>query len=488
MDIKHSYLYNEDLAPVPQEKRTWGMWNIAALWIGMSVCVTTYMLAANLMKAGMKWWQALLTITLGNFIVYIPMVLNAHAGTKYGIPFPVLLRSSFGVVGANIPAMMRALVACGWFGIQTWIGGQALYLMGSSIFGYEMAPPVDPNTIFGASAGQFAAFLLFWAINIAIILIGIESIKWLETWSAPLLLLIGGGLLWWGWSAAGGFGVMFSDKTVGAMRGGGDFDFWIVFFPQLTAVVGYWATLSLNIPDFTRYAKSQKDQALGQLVGLPTTMALFAFIGIAVTAATVVVYGEAIWDPTLLMAKFMENPMVVLLATIALSIATLSTNLAANVVGPANDISNLRPSLISFRTGAVITGIVGILMMPWKLLADPTGYVFTWLIAYSALLGAVGGVMIADYYLVRRAKLNADALYDPNGEYAYGGSGCNWRAILALAIGIAPNVPGFLHNTGVHETSSFFVQLYTYAWFVSFGLAMAAHVALSKVAPPSKAA
>ena len=482
--LENSHLYNEDLAPVPLEKRSWNMWNVAALWIGMAVCIPTYMLASSLIKGGMSWKQAFVTITLGNLIVLMPMVLNAHAGTKYGIPFPVLLRASFGTFGANIPAMLRATVACGWFGIQTWIGGSAIYTLLSVIFGFEAAQ-VGAGPIFGLSAGQFGCFMLFWAVNIAVILAGINCIKWLETWAAPFLLIIGLGLLYWGVSKAGGFAVIFSDETLNIIRGekAADFDFWMVFWPSLTGMVGFWATLSLNIPDFTRYAKSQKDQMMGQLIGLPTTMALFSFIGIAVTCSTVVIFGEAIWDPVALLGKF-DSKVVVGFALFALTIATLSTNIAANVVSPANDFSNLAPKVISFKMGGIITGVFGILMMPWKLLSGGA-YVFVWLIGYSSLLGAIGGVMIADYFVLRGCNLKANHLYSPKGEYSFGGGAINWRAVAALVLGIAPNVPGFLKAAGIgsFQFPDFLLSLYPYAWFVSFAIAFAVHILLSLIAP-----
>jgi NCS1 family nucleobase:cation symporter-1 len=482
MDIRQSPLYNEDLAPVQIESRSWGMWNIAALWVGMAVCIPTYTLAAGLITQGMTWVQALLTIVLGNVIVLIPMILNAHAGTKYGIPFPVLLRSSFGVKGANIPALMRALVACGWFGIQTWIGGSAIYILHSVIFGFEPAGPEEAIPIIGLSLGQLSCFLLFWAINIGVILAGIDTIKWLETLAAPFLIAIGLGLLYWGVNSAGGFGAVLSESTVAAVRGdlSGDFNFWAAFWPNLTAMVGFWATLSLNIPDFTRYARSQREQVLGQVIGLPTTMALYSFIGIAVTSATVIIFGEAIWDPVLLLGRF-ENPVLVGFALFALTIATLSTNIAANVVSPANDFSNLSPRKISFRKGGVITGVIGILIFPWRLYADLANYIFTWLIGYSALLGSIAGVMLVDYYLLRRADLKVDDLYLPDGAYSFR-SGINWKAVLAVLIGIIPNVPGFLSHVsaGSIGVPGIFNEIYTYAWFVSLLIAGAVHWILSR--------
>ncbi|MBI4367007.1 MAG: NCS1 family nucleobase:cation symporter-1, partial [Deltaproteobacteria bacterium] len=375
-------LSNPDIAPVPASRRTWGTLHFFSLWVGMVVCIPTYMIAASLIDGGMNWSQAMWTVLLGNCIVLVPMLLNGHAGVKYGIPFPVLARASFGVRGSNIAAMLRALVACGWFGIQCWIGGAAIYSMLLVIWPGAAAVPKFLPAVLDVGLIPFACFLAFWAVNMWLIWRGVETIKILETWCAPFLLACGFALLVWAYRAADGFGPIVSAPSKFADAAA----FWRFFAPALTGMVGFWATLSLNIADFTRYAKSQRAQVWGQALGLPTTMTLFAFIGIAVTGATVVVFGEAIWDPVVLVRRF-DHPFLVLASMFAVLIATLATNLAANVVGPANDFSNLAPATINFRRGGCITGVIGILMMPWKLVADPSGYIFTWLIGYSALLG-----------------------------------------------------------------------------------------------------
>ncbi len=447
-------LYNEDLAPVPLEKRTWGTYNYAALWISMSVCVPTYMLASGLIAGGMNWWQAILTILLGNLIVLVPMVLNAHAGTKYGIPFPVLVRTSFGVRGANIPAVLRALVACGWFGIQAWIGGQAIYSMLKIMW-----PPAGEY-----ASGVWICFFAFWALNMWVVWRGIETIKFLEGVGAPFLLGIGLLLLLWITGKAGGLGPVL--KTPSKFHTTAEF---IRFFiPSLTGMVGFWATVALNIPDFTRYARSQKAQMWGQVLGLPTTMTFYSFIGVAVTSASVVLFGRPIWDPVELLGKF-NQPVVAFIAMIALLLATLSTNVAANVVSPSNDFSNLNPQRISFRTGGMITGVIGVMMMPWKLLSDLSAYVFGWLVGYSGLLGPIAGVMIADYFLVRHAQLNVEDLYRRNGVYEYR-NGINRRAVIALGVGIAIALMGLIVPP--------LRFLYDYACFVGFGVSGAVYVML----------
>ena len=472
-----SRYYNEDIAPTSTAARTWKMLDIAALWVGMSVCIPTYMLASSLIQGGMNWWQAIITVALGNIIVLVPMLLVAHAGTRFGIPFPVLSRASFGLAGANIPSMLRAIVAYGWFGIQTWIGGAAIHQMMAAGFDWWAAlPHVDLGFIGNLPLGAWLGFFVFWGINMWVIWRGIESIRFLEKLGAPFLLAIGLGLLAWAWTEAGGFGPMLSQPDRFATTA----DFWAFFFPALTGMVGFWATLSLNIPDFTRFARSQKDQMLGQALGLNVTMPLFAFIGVAVTSATVVIFGEEIWDPVLVLARFKSVP-VVIISMLALAVATLTTNLAANVVAPANAFTNLSPTRISFRTGGLLTGFIGILMMPWKLLADPTGYIFTWLIGYSALLGPIAGIIIGDYCLHRRLKLDVDALYHP-GPYSFT-KGFNLRALVALVLGIIPNIPGFLGTVGVIDPGTFWMKLYTYAWFVGFGLSLGIYLAATRIWP-----
>ena len=490
-DLSGSPYYSHDMAPVPRAERRWGTKDLAVLWISMSACVPTYMLASGMIEEGMNWWQAIVTIFLGNVIVLIPMVLNAHAGTKYGIPFPVYCRPSFGLLGANVPALLRALVACGWFGIQTWIGGAAIYTIM-----LEFVPAwgkLAQIPVLGINPAELGCFLFFWAINIFVILKGIESIRLLLNVKAPLLITLGLVLLAWAYIRANGFGDMLSHPSAFAAGGAKAGQFWPFFFASLTANVGFWATLSLNIPDFSRYAYSQRDQALGQAIGLPTTMALFSFIGIAVTSATVVIYGKSIWDPIVVLSKF-QNPIVLFVAMLSLCIATLATNIAANVVSPANDFAHLAPRYVSFRLGGLITGILGILIQPWKLVKDPTGYIFRWLIAYSALLGAVGGILVADYFVIRRTRLDLPGMYKKDGPYWYTG-GFNFNAIIALVLGVAPCVPGFLaavsdswkaYFTPAEPSAWSIVDLYPYAWFISFAISFVVYVLLMAVAGPKQ--
>ena len=487
-ELQGSQLFNADLAPVPAARRKWRLGSFAALWISMSACIPTYMLASSLIGGGMNWWQAILTIFLGNLIVLVPMVLNAHAGTRYGIPFPVYCRAAFGTKGANVPALLRAFVACGWFGIQTWIGGNAIYKILAVFVPSLAGTPANP---FGITFPQFLCFLFFWGVNMLVVYKGIDCIRWVLNIKAPLLIALGLLLLFWAYRHAGGFGPILSQPSAfapGRPRSG---QFFAFFFPALTGMIGFWATLSLNIPDFSRYAVSQRDQVLGQALGLPLTMALYSFIGVAVTSATTIIYGQTIWDPVDVLTRF-DNPVVLVVAMIALCIATLATNIAANVVSPANDFAHLAPRRISFRLGGLITGVIGVLMMPWKLVADPNGYIFVWLIAYSALLGPIGGILIADYFIYRRRRLNLPALYQPDGEYRFT-NGFSAVALLALLLGVLPSLPGFLVQVKLlkaEHVAPGLAGLYNYAWFVGFAIAFVAYLAgrkLTVLAPPTVA-
>jgi nucleobase:cation symporter-1, NCS1 family len=455
--IESSPLYNPDLAPATAERRTWGTYNFAALWVSMSVNILTYMLAASLIQGGMNWKQAVVTVFLGNSIVLVPMLLNSHPGARYGVPFPVLARASFGVLGANVAAVLRALVACGWFGIQTWIGGEAI----STLIGV-----LAPGWAHFAHSTAIC-FLAFWLINVAVILKGIEYIRFLQGISAPILLGVGLLLLAWAYHAAGGFGPMLAAPS----RFTSFPEFLKFLIPALNATVGFWATVSLNIPDFTRFARSQRQQVIGQALGLPTTMTLYSLIGILVTSATVVIYGSAIWDPVQLLSRF-HSPLAVVISLLAILLATLNVNIGANVVSPANDFSNLWPRKISFRTGGVITCFMGVAMMPWKLLASYGTFIFGWLGGYAAFLGPVAGIMICDYFVIRRRVLIVDDLYLRGGIYEYS-RGFNWLAVIALATGAGIALVGLVIPS--------LRPLYDYSWFVGFAVSFGVYYALMRL-------
>jgi len=452
-------LSNDDLAPTKPAHRTWTTYNYIALWFSMSMEITTYQLASSMIAKGMDWKQAIGTVLLGQLIVLVPMLLNAHAGAKYGIPFPVFIRAPFGVRGANVPAILRALVACGWFGIQSWIGGQAIH---------SMLLVVWPN-VAQVDWALGACFLGFWLLNMVVVWRGVESIRFLQGFGAPFMFVMAAALLIWVRVKAGSFGSMLSTPSrFHTWR-----EFAPVFFPTLTGMVGYWATLALNIPDFTRYSKSQGAQIVGQGFGLPVAMTLYTFVGIAVTSASVMIFGEPVWNPITLIARF-GQPWIAFIALIAILVATLNVNIGANVVSPSNDFSNLYPKLISYRTGGMITGFLGLAMRPWKLLASPDAYIFGWLEGYSGLLGPVAGIMVADYFLIRKTRLDVQSLYHREGVYHYT-RGINPRAMAALVAGVVAAL------VGLWVPSMRF--LYDYSWFVGFFVAAALYLALMRMAP-----
>ena len=562
-DVSNSPLWSEDAAPVPANKRTWNQWHLASIWVGMAVCVPTYMMAALMISEGFNWIVALVIIGLANLIITIPMVLNGHAGVKYGIPFPVLGRSSFGTVGIHLPALVRALVACGWFGIQTWLGGMAIYAIYCAIVGIPFTD--DLNT------AKFICFGIFWLINIFFIIKGTESIKWLEIYAAPILIIMGIVLIGWGASQAGGFGIVLKQSTqlnkshsitnfgntyfleidpIVNADGSVKADAYQISYPDLsgnistsewlpveeriqpykldplvvavdsvlsagfpltiqlkstknekeyfskkadvvytvapvkpkpkiwsyiiwlTGMVGFWATMSISIADITRYTDSQKSQVKGQFIGLPGTMILYSFVGIFVTCAAVInfkdvlISSDAPWDPIDLLARF-ESPVVIIVAQIFMLIATLSTNIAANVIAPANAISNVNPKAINFTKGGLIAALVGIALCPWLLMNN----LFPILIFVSGLLGPVLGIMLCDYFTLRKKNLNLNELFKPDGIYSYSG-GFNWNAMIALALGIGSVLLGYF----VSELSF----LYSMSWFTGFFVSYIAYYFLMK--------
>jgi NCS1 family nucleobase:cation symporter-1 len=478
--LQDSPLYNPDLAPVPVRRRTWNTYNYCALWIGMAHNIPTWGLAAGLVALGMAWYQAIIVIALGNLIVLVPMLLNSHAGTKYGIPFPVFARASFGVFGANVPALLRAFVACGWFGIQTWIGGLSFYTLAGALFGdaWSKAPELlgNPWTL-------WLSFALFWILQMLIILRGMDTLRRFENWAAPFVMAVAVLLLVWMAIQAKGFGPILADN--GKLGWGPQF--WTLFFPSLMAMIAFWSTLSLNIPDFTRFGASQRQQMVGQALGLPTTMTVFPIIAVLVTSATVVVYGKAIWDPVTLLGRF-QNPVVVVLALFSLIVATLSVNVAANTVSPSYDFSNAFPKAISFRMGSLITGVLGIVIQPWRLFSDPHIYIFTWLGFYGGLLGSVAGVLIADYWLIRRTELRLADLYRVNGVYSYT-AGWNFRGLVSILVGAvaavggaytAAGTPGPFPSPGLLP---FLRPLYDYSWVVGLFVAFVLYYLLMVLFP-----
>ena len=411
-------------------------WDLASLWVGLVVGVPSYYLAGSLVDLGMSALQGVATVAFANLVVLGTLVLTAAPAVTHGLPFPVLARAAFGVRGAHVPAVIRALVGCGWFGIESWIGGRAIFLLlPSRLKSYQ--PLLAPVPGLGAAPLEFACFLAFWAAQLGIIMHGMEGIRKLEKFSAPVLIVLTSALLAWAYTSAGGFGRI------------------------------------LSLPP--RTARSQADQVLGQ-AGLPVFMGMFTFAGLAITSATQAIFGHVISDPIELLGRI-GGPATTFLAIFGIGLATVTTNIAANVVAPANALVSMSPRRFTFAKGALVTALLGIAFQPWRLLSSSESFVYTWLLGYSALMGPIGGVILADHYIVRRTALDVDALYseDSGGPY-YFQSGFNVAAMAAMAAGVAPIVPGFLHKVGVLPgVSKTFVTAYNNAWFVSFFVAGAVY-------------
>jgi NCS1 nucleoside transporter family len=470
---------NAELAPTRLPERHWTTYNYAALWMGMALNIPSYLLAAGLVALGMNWLQAFLIITVGNLVVLVPMLLNSHAGTKYGIPFPVFARAFYGIRGANLPALLRAFIACGWFGIQTWVGGQATYVILGKLVGDSW---INARSYGGQPWTLWLCFAAFWVLQMVLIWRGIEALRVFESWAAPLVMVGFLALMVWVVVKAGGLGPILDQPST---LGWGT-EFWKIAAPSLMGMIAFWATLSLNMPDFTRFGGGQRQQAIGQVLGLPTTMSLIAVMSIVTTSGTVVIYGEAIWDPVVLAARF-ENPVVVVVGLVIAILATMTTNVAANVVSPSYDFSNAVPKLLNYRTAGLLTGVLGIVIQPWRLISDPSIYIFVWLGFYGGVLASVAGVLIAGYWFVNRTRLHLADLYLPDGRYWYA-AGWNWRAVVATAVGAVLAVGGAYSNPGAGPFPAdgaipFLKPLYDYSWIVGLVAGFVVYLGLSAATP-----
>lgn len=480
-NIKDSRFFNEDLAPVPFAGRTWHTYNYAALWMSIAHGIPTYYLASGLIDMGMSWVQAVGIIGLGNLIVMIPLLLNSHAGAKYGIPFPIIARAAFGIRGSNIPALIRAISACGWFGIQTWVGGQAIFTLSTVFLGSWWS---EAGEIGGHPWTMWLSFGIFWLIQMALVLRGIESIRQLENWAAPLILVVAFVLMVWVMNLSGDVGAVLTPHSE---LGWGP-EFWRIFPGALMGMIAFYATMSVNISDFTRFAKSQKAHVVGQSVGLTPTVVLFTTIGALTTAATVEVWGRAIWDPVELVGMI-PNALVVFFSLLCVIIATVAVNVAANTVGPAYDFSNAFPRLVSFKTGGLITGVIAILMQPWNLMASSNLYIFVWLGITGAFLGSVGGILVTEYWVNRKRYLHVEELYLDGGRYTYW-RGFNWRAMTAMVAALVLSIGGAYSDPATggpfpeHGVIPFLKPLFDLNWAVAFLTGLIVHLVLSRLFPP----
>lgn len=426
-ELAGSKYMNADLVPTSAAERTWSTYNIGMLWVGMVICITGFSYAAALIALGMAPIIALINVLIGNLIILIPMQLNSHAGTRYGIPFPVFSRITFGRVGAHLPSLTRAIVAAGWCAVQCWVGGAAF----SSIISVFSSSWDTEGT------GRFIGFGLFMIVTLILGLRGSEGIKWIEAIGSPVLIILCVGLLVWIITLGNDYGVSVADMFLAgnneeALAANGGMAY--VFMAGITSNIAVWATLALNIPDFSRYAKSQKAQFRGQLYAMPTSVMALVIIGAMFAKVTEVAYGQAEFDPTVVLLH-LNNKVVVVLASLGVIIGTLTTNMAANVVAPANGFANLAPKKISYKVGIIITCILCVVYRPWWMYGDAGAFMFSWLGTCGTILGPVAAILVADYFIVKKKRINVKALYDENNDTYEYNNGWNVRAIAAWVLG-----------------------------------------------------
>ena len=438
-ELKRSKYYNEDLAPTKLNDRKWEMKDVADLWIGLSISIPALALAASLVSLGVSPLLSIINVILGNLIVLIPIQLNSHVGTRYGIPYPIYARLTFGPVGAHLSSISRSIVGCGWAAIQSWVGGGAIAVL----FGTMIPFFSDQNATISLPGndqvmiGQLIGFFIFVFICGFIAYKGMSNIKIVQNIGGPLLIVFILGLCIWSVTTISSTGhSIFELFTAGnnmelINRNGG---FAFVYLAGLTGYIAYWGTIALNIPDFSRNAKSQKVQFGGQLIGMPAPMAICATVGALFAQATLYRYGEVSFDPTSVF-YYVDNKIVIVLCSIGVIIATLTTCVAANIVAPANGWSSLAPQKISYKKGVIITLFISVFItQPWFIYGSGSAYIFSWLNNYGTIIAPVAAILCADYFVCKKKRIDIYSLYKGNdGRYRYR-NGWNWCAIIAWIV------------------------------------------------------
>jgi NCS1 family nucleobase:cation symporter-1 len=390
-----------DMLPTTPDERNWGIYNFFALWIGMDIGIPTYYLASGLVSGGMNLLWAMITILLANIIIAFPILANGHAGAKYGIPSTIYWRSAFGFNGASVAAIIRGVVAAGWFGIQIWIGGSAL----------NTAIGILSPWLASWALGKWVCFAAFWALNILVLAKGMGALKKMENWCAPLLVLWMIVLLIWARKTAGSWGPLVNQKGTFATTGA----FLAFFIAGLNSNISYWGPMPLTVTDFTKHAKDQRSHYIGQFIGIPSGIFGLALVGSLVTSCTVVIFGKAVWDPVTL-TGMMDNVPMILGCMCFLMIATITTNVAANAVSPCVAIVHLSNGKVNFKWAAVVLGILAVVIQPWRLIGDLSIYMNCFLNGGGALLGPIIGLTICHYFFICHTELDLRSLYFPEGE------------------------------------------------------------------------
>ncbi|MCL2355266.1 MAG: cytosine permease, partial [Oscillospiraceae bacterium] len=460
-EVQTSKYYNNDLSPADLSKRTWGTYTFFSCWVGMNICIPAYQMASSAIAMGLSWWLSLVLVFSGNLIILIPMLLNSRAGIKYGITFPVYARSVFGIRGAQIPVIIRSVIGAAWTGILIWLGAESLQVALELIF--------EPWQ--GFRYGQAVCYIFFWILNIGFTLGGSDVFKKLKEYSTPLLGLFCIGLSIWGIRATYQAGYVAID-AIRYLNISSNINVRQTITVFLVANISYYSTWAMNVSDLSRFAKNEKSHHIGIIVGLPLSMMLIAFCGIFVTGASKLIFGEPMWNPNDVVLAI-GNRWGALFAAIAILLATLSTNVTTNILPPANGLTNLYPRKVSYKTGVIITGIIATAIQPWRLVADPSGYIYDWLSTYGILTGPFASILICDYFLFKKQTLSLVDLYSGHGSNYWYYKGFNLRAILAWCFAVIPSIAGiFIAPLRV---------LRDYGWILSFVLGFIIYFILTKV-------
>lgn len=484
ISIKESFLYNNDLKPVEEGRRVWSWYNYLYFWLADCFNINTWQVAGTGMQLGLNWWQCWLTVWIGYTFAGIFVVLNSRFGTAYHLCFPISCRASFGIFFSLWPIINRIVMAIVWYAVQAWLGSQPISLMLRSIFGKDLQQRIpnhfgSPNT----NTYEFMCFFIFWVISIPFVLVPPHKIRHLFTLKAILIPFAAFGFLIWSLKRSHGK-IALSSLNDSAPEGS---EFSWIFVRSLMSCISNFAALIINAPDFSRFAKNPNASLWSQLIAIPLFFAITCLIGIIVTAAGYEMYGVNYWSPLDVLGRFLETSYTrgtragVFLIAFVFALAQLGTNISANSLSCGTDMTALFPRYINIKRGGVFCIMMALCVCPWNMMSSSSKFTNA-LGAYAIFLSSIAGVICADYYIVRRGYLKLTHLFLSHKDsfYMYGNKfGINWRAIVAYLCGIAPNLPGFIHDVGdnIHVAEGA-IRLYYIGYPVGFFVAMVVYLIL----------
>ncbi|KAH9925124.1 permease for cytosine/purines, uracil, thiamine, allantoin-domain-containing protein [Fomitopsis serialis] len=490
LSYAEGFLRNEDLYPVPPERRTWAMWNYVSFWITDGFNMNTWEIASSMIDAGLSWWQAWLCVWLGYGIAAPFIVLNARPGAMFHITFPVVARASFGIWGSLWCVFNRAAMACIWYGVQASLGGSCVLVMLRAIW-----PSIEniPNTMpasSGTTTRDFVCFFLFWLISLPAIWLPLHKVRHLFTVKAIVVPIAGVTFFVWCIVKAHGVGPIVRQQ--GTVHGS---NLAWTMISSMMSCISNMSTLVTNAPDFASRARRPRDALWPQLIAVPLGFGIVCFLGIIVSSSSQAIYGEALWSPVDLLGTFLDNnpshatrfAVWFISAAFIIAQVTSRTNISANSISAGCDLTALFPRFINIRRGGYIAAIVGLCMLPWNLLKSSSNFT-TYLSAYSVFLSSIAGVMVTDYYLIHKGHYRVSELYYPgkDGWYSYT-YGINFRAYAAYVSGIVINVVGFAGATGrpVPEAA---IHIYDLSFFTGFAVSATVYYTLNRIFPAAGAA